>query len=241
MGPNRTINMSGTGATDVAPVQNTSAAPPENIMAQGVSEKKKGGKGMLYGMILLAVLAIGGIGFGVWAYMDGETQKNNLNEEIDSLKKQNNDLMNQLSDDASVDIDTGSDADTADYIYVGEWGLKIKIPEELKMVSYRFQHYKYSGQEDVTSVTVAGTMDDMDILPDFGRIEKCDGLGSIGRLEKGTETLERGLVFSDDYYDYYYSHPQVTCSVDQSEQELENTVTDVIEQMLKNKENYSKI
>ena len=60
MGPNQTINMSGTGATGAVPVQSTPAASPENIMAQGVSEKKKGGKGMLYGMILCAVLAVGG-------------------------------------------------------------------------------------------------------------------------------------------------------------------------------------
>ncbi len=105
MGPNQNVNVA--GAAGAAPVQSSSSAPvaSENIMAQGVSEKKKGGKGMLYGMILLAVLAIGGIGFGVWAYMDGDTQKNSLNEQIASLKKQNNDLMDQISDDVEIGID----------------------------------------------------------------------------------------------------------------------------------------
>ena len=96
MGPNQNINMSGTGATSAAPVQNTSAAPSENIMTQGVSEKKKGSKGMLYGMILCAVLAVGGIGFGVWTWMDGNTQKDSLNQQISELKKQNSGLQDQI-------------------------------------------------------------------------------------------------------------------------------------------------
>ena len=105
MGPNQTINMSGTGATGAVPVQSTPAASPENIMAQGVSEKKKGGKGMLYGMILCAVLAVGGIGFGVWTWMDGNTQKDSLNQQISDLKKQNSELMNQLDNNVDIEVD----------------------------------------------------------------------------------------------------------------------------------------
>jgi uncharacterized protein HemX len=66
-----------------------------NMMADG-GEKKKGGNGMLYGMILCAVLAIGGIGFGVWAMMDGNSQKNSYEEQISALKKQNNELQEKI-------------------------------------------------------------------------------------------------------------------------------------------------
>ena len=43
------------------------------------------GKWMLYAVIVLAILAIGGIGFGIWAMVDGNTQKAQLNAQIDAL------------------------------------------------------------------------------------------------------------------------------------------------------------
>ncbi len=84
------------------------------MMASG-AEPKKNGKGMVIGMILFALLAVGGIGFGVWAMMDGNNQKSQvekqLNAQIDSLKQQNDELTEKLSeenkkDDVIVNIDT---------------------------------------------------------------------------------------------------------------------------------------
>lgn len=245
MDPNQNMNVA--GAAGAAPVQSAPSVPVanENIMAQGVSEKKKGGKGMLYGMILLAVLAIGGIGFGVWAYMDGDAQKNNLNEQIDSLKKQNNDLMDQLSDDVSVDIDTGSDADTADYIYVGEWGLKIRIPDGLNYVGYEFRQGEVLVGAEGSDVAVFGTVGDE--LSDFANIYKSDSsLGSVARILKGAygdglDCQYSSLVFSDNDYNYCYVHPQSVYSTSQEEQDLEVKTVDLIEQMLTNTENYLSI
>ena len=47
---------------------------------------------MLLGLILCLILAAGGIGFGVWTMMDGNTQKENLNKQIADLKAQNPDI-----------------------------------------------------------------------------------------------------------------------------------------------------
>ena len=70
------------------------SASGENMMAAG---GKKKSNGMLYGMILCAVLAIGGIGFGVWAMVDGSQQRGVLDKQIGDLKKQNSELSEQLS------------------------------------------------------------------------------------------------------------------------------------------------
>lgn len=59
---------------------------------------KKSGKGMLYGMIIFIILAIGGIGFGVWAMMDGNTQKANLEKQISDLRVQNDQLLEQIAE-----------------------------------------------------------------------------------------------------------------------------------------------
>lgn len=83
------------------PGQNTTPAqapaPEQNMMAQGVNAQKKG-KGMLYGMVLLGVLAVGGIGFGVWTMMDGKAQKETLSSQVSTLKTQNEELTNKVAE-----------------------------------------------------------------------------------------------------------------------------------------------
>lgn len=61
-------------------------------------DKPKKNKGMIIGMIILAFLAAGGIGFGVWAYLSG-------NQKISDLNNQISDLQNQLADNETVNID----------------------------------------------------------------------------------------------------------------------------------------
>ena len=77
-------------------------------------EKPKKSHGMLIGLILCLLLAAGGVGFGVWAWMDGNTQKDALNSQIAELKKQNNELRDKVSskpeveEDVTVDVETDS-------------------------------------------------------------------------------------------------------------------------------------
>ncbi len=118
MEPNQnTTGMSSASAAEqnmaAAPAQNVTAAPAQgatgeplpkdNMMAAPVKEKKKGGSGMLIGLILCLLLAAGGIGFGVWMMMDGNTQKDAMNQQISALKKQNSELQEKISNDASGD------------------------------------------------------------------------------------------------------------------------------------------
>ena len=56
-----------------------------NLAMNGADKKKN--KMMLYGMIVLAVLAVGGIGFGIWAMVDGNIQKAQLNSQIAVLNE----------------------------------------------------------------------------------------------------------------------------------------------------------
>ena len=115
------------------PVTPAEPAMPGPMAAEPEAPKK--GHGMLIGLILCLLLAAGGVGFGVWAWMDGNTQKDALNSQIAELKKQNNELRDKLSskpeveEDVTVDVETDSNVNTADYIYVGEYGIKIKKPE----------------------------------------------------------------------------------------------------------------
>lgn len=106
------------------PEQNTISNMPEqnqvgksdesgNIMEQGLSAVKKPGKGLIIGMIVCAIIAVGGIGFGVWAMMDGNTQKEQLNLQISALKNQNNELTQQNAD-LQAQIDNQNEQRTND-------------------------------------------------------------------------------------------------------------------------------
>lgn len=63
----------------------------------------KGGRktGWVLAIILLLLIAAGGVGFGVWAYMDGNNAKNSLNAQITELQQQNAELQDELSSGAT--------------------------------------------------------------------------------------------------------------------------------------------
>ena len=105
-------------------------------------DKHKKNNTMLLGMILLVILAIGGIGFGVWEMMDANSQKEQLNSQITVLRDQINEMQEKTSSDSDDDITINGDTDNADvtdYIYVGEWGLKIKKPENWRELVTKYE------------------------------------------------------------------------------------------------------
>lgn len=110
MQPNNVGNGGAQPVSPVRPVNPVSQAKPvEPVKAAApasgptfdngpsVVEPKGGRKiGWIIGLVLMALIAAGGIGFGVWAWMDGNTQKDALNEQISALKKQNNELSDKI-------------------------------------------------------------------------------------------------------------------------------------------------
>ena len=211
-----------------------------------LQDKPKKSHGVLYGMILLAILAAGGIGFGVWAMMDGNAQVAKKDEQITDLNRQLAEKSQTVvgDDTTAVDAETSynneTDVNTADYIYVGEWGLKIKIPDNLTITGY-----VYSMLPGYTSVKITGNTKGGQYLPGFADMSvQSPWLGIISRYPKGTEMSPMSppaFVFSDEQYDYYCSNPQMVISTDESEIQWEVESVNVIQQMLKNKDNYSKI
>lgn len=69
------------------------------------SNKPKPSKGMIVALVCAIVLAVGGIGFGVWAMMDGGIQKEQLNSRISDLAARNSELQKQLDEIVERDED----------------------------------------------------------------------------------------------------------------------------------------
>ena len=221
-------------APTLAPV----AAPENNMMAAG---GKKKSNGMLYGMILLAILAIGGIGFGVWAMMDKNGQSETLNTQISVLKQQNNELQEKLNSATTTTIEIDTDAkavNTAEYIYIGEWGLKIKIPEELSTIGYEFSEGSYGEY-----LTVAGAKtENSENLFKYTDSSKFLA-GSLMKSNSEDGFYPYGtLVYTDSEQNkYYYEGPQADMGSTEEEINAWRAGADFIKEMLTNPENYSKI
>ena len=90
MNPNNVVGTPNMQTQPVAP-----AEPEVNPMTMG---PKKSGKGGIIAVILFALLAAGGIGFGVYTMMNSKKQEDALNEQIATLKKQNSELMEKIAE-----------------------------------------------------------------------------------------------------------------------------------------------
>ena len=197
-------------------------------------DEKKGGKGMLFGLILCLLLAAGGIGFGVWEMMDGNTAKADFENQIADLKKQNNELRDKL-DGASR-----AEGDTADYIYVGEWGVKFKVPESLNAVQYMFKHRYVSGLKlEVESLCVSGVYGATGVSYEF--------------MDSAYVCISQNFgagagVQNDEYMDaafpegeFYVTGPQAVVSVDEGDKKVEQESVQAIYDWLSNPEFRSSI
>ena len=100
-----------------------------------VKSKKKGGDGLIIAMVFVILLAAGGIGFGVWAMMDGNQQKEELNLQISTLKKQNSELMERISvleeeKESHSILDEPEEEVKEEYYEMEGLGIKIKKSED---------------------------------------------------------------------------------------------------------------
>ena len=243
------------------PNQEISNEPSVTTSAQDeiiFTNKPKTSKGMIAALVCAIVLAVGGIGFGVWAMVDGNSkvakkdeQIAELNEEVEKREQTGSEIIDVEVDENYVP-DSSNAVNTAGYLYAGEWGLKIKIPENLVVTGYR-----YEMGAGYTSIAVLGNSKSGQYFPDFANMEKNGALlGAVVRTSKdrfsGPEYdgvpddvrvcgVDAGLVFSDDIYNYCFSGPQDVMSTDKDEQNWEMESAGLIRQMLSDKNNYSAI
>ena len=86
----------GAAGTQAAP----GLAPATSVVqsVEPVAEKKKDNKWMLLLLILFLLLGIGGVGFGAWSMIDGNTKVEDLKSQVATLKTQNSKLTEEVAD-----------------------------------------------------------------------------------------------------------------------------------------------
>lgn len=125
------VNVNTPTPNNLPNIENVPEPPKENLMAAEAKEKK-GSKGMLIGLILCLLLAAGGVGFGVWAMIDGNTTKDNLNAQINSLKSQNSELLDQVTElnEKITELESSTILEETDTITENDVNIDTNIKEE---------------------------------------------------------------------------------------------------------------
>lgn len=237
-------------AQPVQPVKPIEPVVPEepNVMDMAPAKPKKKSNGMLIGMILLALVAAGGVGFGVYAMMDGNTKVDNLNKQIKSLKDQNAELLEKLSEaegNGGSSADDGEDETTPSTeipqsVSIDDWGITVNMPASLKQLSYILDA---NGNE----LCVSGYIDNgSGTVPSFAGTPGETGTAYVC-VHRGTGDHQDGAtsysVASADFQlgDYYYwvKGPQAVATTIESEIEWENDTIQAFLTALKNVNNYS--
>ncbi len=134
-------------------------------MTPVIDNKQKSGNGLKIATAIACIVAVCGIGFGVY----GMIQSSQKDSQISDLKvqiKENDETITTIktpeietsANDGTVAtiIDTIVDGNSKDYIYIGEWGVKIKIPESLiGKVGYIFSSNDYFDYLEITDYASA--------------------------------------------------------------------------------------
>ena len=142
----------------------------EQIVSQestgmGFQQTKKKNTGMIAGMAVLAILAVGGVGFGVY----GMAQKSSDRPAEMKVEVKNEDGTTTTLETEKVEVSddnkTVTITDTATvsggpyikdgYFYVPEWDLKFKIPDDLANYGYAVNYD--SSQSPYTLPTIGFT------------------------------------------------------------------------------------
>ena len=189
--------------------------------------------------IVFGALAFVGIILGIWSLVSNISTSN-------KLKSAQTELANANAIIAKVEEETGAVINSPDNvpaytpvtgnIYIDDWGIKFKIPDDLTDISYTVDA-KYRPQ-----VCFTGYKTGMKYFPGFADIDQnTKSLGCITRVAsyEGDSDKDTGAsfgqpVYSYGDYNYFYSAPTEHFSQDAAEQGLEDTAVQIIKNMIAN-------
>ena len=221
-------------------------AETDTPMAPAVDSKQKSGNSLKITTTIACIVAVCGIGFGVYGMM----QSSQKDSQISDLKVQIDDLNGKIAalgtgeikvndeNDAINEIVDSTKENPEDYIYVGEWGIKIKILNELSNISYEYLGDGYHRSCRTLGVSASTKGDGS--KPSFVKTggDNGDYLGYVMRCPK-EDFYPYGAVINIDDPNYSYYYERIQHYITQTDWESESV--DTVNNMLMNPDNYSAI
>ena len=222
----------------------------ETPAAPVASSKQKSSNGLKIATTVACILAVCGIGFGVYGIMQSSQKDNRISDLKNQVDESNGKIAaletkkNETNDD---DSKATTVTDTSKYIYVGEWGLKFEIPSELHQVEYEIRNSRnnngngqWSTKAGTSSLLVFGLLDEnINNDSDFqsNSHSSCTS-ASIVRIPKSQNTSKPAFSIGD--YDFVFEGWHAACT-DAHGNSKPNQTGEIIKNALTNPDNYSKI
>lgn len=178
-------------------------------------------------MLLMFFVTLCGVGFGVYGFFFQPPQEKIIYKTSEPEKSET--------------------ASSPDYLYFGEWGLKIKKPTTLSHISFSFNSTDLDSQKSL-KITAIGADDTISTLPAFANITtNPNGLVTILRRKQGECIANKDAsiecptpIYKDDTYEYILEVPDTTPSTDDPNDQLMNKATVLLQTWLKDSANFSK-
>ena len=218
-----------------------------SVVSTAMGSEKKG-KGLKIVTGIMAIVAICGVGFGIY----GLTKS----QETENVKVQvkNNDGSLTTIDATEIEAKEGNTVvvnsvsskpeNLERYIYVAQWGIKIFVPTSLSGFSY---HFDLKNGYETLKIAGASCEKSCQYVPDFVDMDKNDGtvnrgLAGLARYHKdySGERLGQKVITIGDY-SYYYEHPQFVMSQTETEIQWETESSNLLEKILTDQNNYSEL
>ena len=215
------------------PIQPTPPTP-EELEKQKLIKSAKRNKILA---IVFGVFALILLGLSIWGLIASVTANNELTK-AKSIVNSQAAIIAAVEDTTGVTIAVPDDVPSYQtphgYIYLDDWGVKIKVPEDLTSVSYIYDQ-KYR-----PSICFNGLKKGVQYFPAFADIaQNTGGMGCLRRVEVNEGNADSDgrsfgeLVFTDNNgYNYFYVAPSQVFASDPAEQGLEQTAVQLIKTML---------
>lgn len=196
----------------------------ETSMTPVAEKGQKNGNGLKIATVIACVVAVCGIGFGVYGMVQSSQKDNQiagLNSEITQLKQSIEELGNTI-EDADINNDISENDKTS--MIIDDWKLKIKIPESITVVSRTLDN-------DSWLSIVASPVNDKQKTVTVGLVKVDKTAVESGNAQ---QTSLDDAVFLDDDFAYYLMYTNTM-------PERDLTIDELIIDALSDSTLYSKI
>lgn len=227
------------GPTHFDGMQNPNLNPQPVPTAPNQTTPEQKAKTYMILSIVFGAFAFIGIILGIWSLVANISTSNKL-ASADAALTNANAIIAKVEEDTGVKITSPASVPAytpvSGNIYITEWGIKFKIPDDLENVSYILDQ-KYRPQ-----ICFTGNKIGIKYFPAFADIDQnTSGLGcatrvatSEGDTDKDTGNSFGQKVFTYGEYNYFYTGPTAHFSQDAAEQGLEDTAVQIIKNMISN-------
>lgn len=178
--------------------------------------KKRRSLGKSIALVIVILLAIAGVGYSVYAYMQNTSQQSALSDkdaQITALNKQISTLKAEATSDTTT---TDTSTTSGNVIVIRELGISITVPDSIKDLTYSYSPtvnkdalVQFSTKTLTDKYVATGECSSSGTAPPLGALERMSG--------QAPATLMSSMLVKQ-FSGYYitYSSPQAVCAQSQT-------------------------